>query len=102
MARSLGGNEDLVEAICLAHDWAAPFGHVGEGALNELMKMHGGYNRQRQTYRILTELERRYPEHPGLNLTYEVLEVPSSTTQITTRPRRPTIAPRNGVRWNAN
>ncbi len=75
LARSLGCNEDLVEAICLAHDLGhPPFGHVGEGVLNDLMRNHGGYDHQRQTYRILTELERRYPEHPGLNLTYEVLE----------------------------
>ncbi len=75
LARSLGGNEDLVEAICLAHDLGhAPFGHVGEDTLNGLMREHGGYNHQRQTYRILTELESRYPDHPGLNLTYEVLE----------------------------
>jgi dGTPase len=52
----------------------APFGHVGEDTLNGLMREHGGYNHQRQTYRILTELESRYPDHPGLNLTYEVLE----------------------------
>ena len=75
LARSLGGNEDLAEAICLAHDLGhPPFGHVGEETLNRLMRDHGGYNHQRQTYRILTELESRYPEHPGLNLTYEVLE----------------------------
>ena len=75
LTRSLGGNEDLTEAICLAHDLGhPPFGHVGESALNRLMADHGGYNHQHQTYRILTELEQRYPDHPGLNLTYEVLE----------------------------
>ncbi len=75
LARSLACNEDLTEAICLAHDLGhAPFGHVGEETLNELMKDHGGYDHQRQTYRILTALERRYPDHPGLNLTYEVRE----------------------------
>ena len=75
LARSLGGNEDLTEAICLAHDLGhPPFGHVGEEALNRLMAEHGGYDHQRQTFRILTALERRYPDHPGLNLTYEVLE----------------------------
>lgn len=75
LARSLACNEDLTEAICLAHDLGhPPFGHVGEAKLNQLMVDHGGYDHQRQTYRILTALERRYPEHPGLNLTYEVLE----------------------------
>ena len=75
LARSLGCNEDLTEAICLAHDLGhPPFGHVGEATLNELMRDHGGYDHQKQTYRIITELERRYPDHPGLNLTYEVRE----------------------------
>lgn len=75
LARSLGANEDLAEAICLAHDLGhPPFGHVGEGVLNDLMRDHGGYDHQKQTYRILTQLEQRYPDHPGLNLTYEVLE----------------------------
>jgi dGTPase len=75
LARALGCNEDLTEAICLAHDLGhPPFGHVGEETLNHLMREHGGFDHQRQTYRILTELEHRYPDHPGLNLTYEVLE----------------------------
>jgi len=75
LARALGCNEDLTEAICLAHDLGhPPFGHVGEETLNHLMRQHGGFDHQRQTYRILTELEHRYPDHPGLNLTYEVLE----------------------------
>lgn len=75
LARSLGCNEDLTEAICLSHDLGhPPFGHVGEATLNELMAEHGGFDHQRQTFRILTELEQRYPDHPGLNLTYEVLE----------------------------
>ena len=75
LARGLGCNEDLTEAICLAHDLGhPPFGHVGEETLNRLMQQHGGFDHQRQTFRVLTELERRYPHHPGLNLTYEVLE----------------------------
>jgi dGTPase len=75
LARALDCNEDLTEAICLAHDLGhPPFGHVGEATLNQLMQNHGGYDHQRQTYRIITELERRYPDHPGLNLTYEVRE----------------------------
>ena len=75
LARSLGANEDLIEAICLAHDLGhPPFGHTGEHTLNDLMAEHGGYDHQKQTYRILTELEQRYPDFPGLNLTYEVRE----------------------------
>ncbi len=75
LARALGGNEDLSEAICLAHDLGhPPFGHVGEATLNDLMLNFGGYDHQKQTYRILTELEMRYVEHPGLNVTYEVRE----------------------------
>ncbi len=75
MARTLGCNEDLTEAICLAHDLGhPPFGHTGEETLNDLMRSHGGYDHQKQTYRIITQLEQRYPDHPGLNLTYEVRE----------------------------
>jgi dGTPase len=75
LARGLGSNEDLSEAICLAHDLGhPPFGHEGEHTLDALMQGQGGFNHQRQTYRILTELERRYPDYVGLNLTYEVLE----------------------------
>jgi len=75
LARTLSCNEDLTEAICLAHDLGhPPFGHTGEATLDDLMQGHGGYDHQKQTYRIITRLERRYPEHPGLNLTYEVRE----------------------------
>jgi dGTPase len=75
LARGLGCNEDLTEAICLSHDLGhPPFGHVGEETLNLLMQGYGGFDHQRQTFRIVTELEQRYPDHPGLNLTYEVLE----------------------------
>ena len=75
LARALGCNEDLTEAICLAHDLGhPPFGHVGESTLNALMQDHGGFDHQKQTLRIVTEIEDRYPPHPGLNLTYEVLE----------------------------
>ena len=75
LARALSCNEDLTEAICLAHDLGhPPFGHTGETTLDELMQGHGGYDHQKQTYRIITKLERRYPDHPGLNLTYEVRE----------------------------
>jgi dGTPase len=75
LARTLGANEDLTEAICLAHDLGhAAFGHIGETTLNGLMQGHGGFDHQRQTMRIVTLLEDRYPEFPGLNLTYEVRE----------------------------
>jgi dGTPase len=75
LARALGGNEDLVEAICLAHDLGhSPFGHSGEVALARLMKDHGGFDHNKQSLRIVTELEQRYPEFPGLNLTWEVRE----------------------------
>ncbi len=74
-ARALGANEDLVEAICLVHDIGhPPFGHSGEMILNKLMTDHGGFDHNKQTLRIVTKLEERYPGWPGLNLTYEVLE----------------------------
>jgi len=75
LARALGANEELTEAICLAHDLGhPPFGHTGEHILNMLMAHHGGFDHQRQTMRIVEKLERRYPDFPGLNLTYEVRE----------------------------
>ncbi len=75
LARGLGGNEDLTEAICLAHDLGhAPFGHAGEHVLNRLMAEHGGFNHNTQSYRLVTELEHRYPDFLGLNLTYETRE----------------------------
>ncbi len=75
LARALGANEDLVETICLAHDLGhSPFGHSGEVALARLMKDYGGFDHNKQSLRIVTELEQRYPEFPGLNLTWEVRE----------------------------
>jgi dGTPase len=75
LARALGANEDLVESICMAHDMGhPPFGHSGETTLNLLMKDFGGFNHNHHSYRIVTEIERRYPEFPGLNLSWEVLE----------------------------
>jgi dGTPase len=75
LARALGANEDLVEAVCLAHDLGhSPFGHSGEVALARLMKDFGGFDHNKQSLRIVTELEQRYPEFPGLNLTWEVRE----------------------------
>ncbi|MEL6306491.1 MAG: deoxyguanosinetriphosphate triphosphohydrolase [Chloroflexota bacterium] len=75
IARALGANEDLTETICLAHDLGhPPFGHAGEGVLNELMKEWGGFNHNHQSYRVVTVLEKRYPQWDGLNLTLETLE----------------------------
>jgi len=75
IARSLGLNEDLAEAIALVHDLGhTPFGHSGEDVLDELMADFGGFNHNRQSLRVVDLLERRYPDHPGLNLTYEVRE----------------------------
>src|ERR1044072_7098547 len=75
IARALGANEDLVEAVCLAHDMGhPPFGHSGEATLARLMADHGGFDHNRQTLRIVTFLEQRYKDFPGLTLTYEVRE----------------------------
>ncbi len=75
IARALGANEDLVESIALAHDLGhPPFGHSGERTLSKLMVDHGGFDHNKHSFRIVTELEKRYPEFSGLNLTWEVLE----------------------------
>ena len=75
IARALGLNEDLSETIALAHDLGhPPFGHSGEKALDELTKELGGFDHNRQSLRIVTELEKRYAGFPGLNLTWETLE----------------------------
>jgi dGTPase len=75
LAKALGVNEDLTEAICLAHDLGHPaFGHSGEVVLNRLMKDAGGFDHNKQSLRIVTLLEKRYPDFPGLNLTWEVRE----------------------------
>jgi len=75
IARSLGINENLTEAICLAHDLGhTPFGHSGQDVMAELMKNHGGFEHNKQSFRIVTVLESPYPQFTGLNLTYEVLE----------------------------
>jgi dGTPase len=73
VARALGLNEDLTEAVALGHDLGhGPFGHTGEDALHELMADHGGFEHNRHALRIVDVLERKYPEFPGLNLTAEV------------------------------
>ena len=75
IARALGLNEDLTEALCLAHDIGhPPFGHAGEDALEEAMKPFGGFDHNAQTLRTLTRLESPYPSWPGLNLSWELLE----------------------------
>ncbi len=75
VARALGLNEDLTETIALAHDLGhPPFGHAGEKALDRLAKEVGGFDHNKQSLRVVTELEERYPDFPGLNLTWETLE----------------------------
>lgn len=75
LARALGGNEDLAEAICLAHDMGhPPFGHSGEAVLARMMTNFGSFNHNHQTLRIVTKLEKRYDGFNGLNLCYETLE----------------------------
>ena len=75
LARALGLDEDLAEALALAHDLGhTPFGHTGEDALNACMSDHGGFDHNAQTLRIVTHLEKRYPEFDGLNLCWETLE----------------------------
>jgi len=75
VARALRVNEDLVEAIAMAHDLGhTPFGHAGEAALSEMMAGKGGFNHNTHGLRIVEKLEKRYPDFPGLNLTWEVRE----------------------------
>ncbi len=75
IARALDLNEDLAEALALAHDFGhTPFGHNGERALDAAMQPFGGFDHNEQTFRILTRLERRYAGFDGLNLTWETLE----------------------------
>jgi dGTPase len=72
IARELGVNEDLTEAICLAHDLGhTPFGHAGQDALGQCMAPYGGFEHNIQSLRIVDELEERYAAFPGLNLTFE-------------------------------
>ncbi|HOZ64063.1 MAG TPA: deoxyguanosinetriphosphate triphosphohydrolase [Burkholderiaceae bacterium] len=75
IARSLRLNEDLVEAISLAHDLGhTPFGHAGQDALNDCMAAHGGFEHNLQSLRVVDHLEERYPSFDGLNLTFETRE----------------------------
>ncbi len=75
IARALGVNEDLTETIALSHDLGhPPFGHAGERILDGLVKAHGGFDHNKQSFRVVTKLEKRYPEFDGLNLAWETLE----------------------------
>jgi dGTPase len=75
IARSLRLDEDLVEAIALAHDLGhTPFGHAGQDALNECMQAYGGFEHNLQSLRVVDQLEERYPQFDGLNLTFETRE----------------------------
>ncbi len=84
IARALGLNEDLSEALALAHDLGhTPFGHSGQDALQERMKDRGGFEHNLQSLRVVEVLETRYPDFPGLNLTWEMRE---SMRKHTVRP----------------
>ncbi|MCZ2499183.1 deoxyguanosinetriphosphate triphosphohydrolase [Xylophilus sp. Kf1] len=75
IARSLGLEEDLVEAVALAHDLGhTPFGHAGQDALHACMQNHGGFEHNLQSLRVVDTLEERYPDFDGLNLTFETRE----------------------------
>jgi dGTPase len=75
IARALRLNEDLVEAIALAHDLGhTPFGHAGQDALDDCMQAHGGFEHNLQSLRVVDELEHRYPQYDGLNLSFETRE----------------------------
>ena len=82
LARALQLNEDLVEALALAHDLGhPPYGHAGEDVLAACLAEHGGFSHNEQALRIVEQLEQRYPDFPGLNLSVEVLE--GQATRIT-------------------
>jgi dGTPase len=90
MARILGLNEDLAEAVALAHDLGhTPFGHAGERTLHRLMAAHGGFEHNAQSLRIVDILEERYPTFRGLNLSWEVRE---GIVKHSTRYDRPQVA----------
>jgi dGTPase len=75
IARTLALDEDLVEAIALAHDLGhTPFGHAGQDALNDALREHGGFEHNLQSLRVVDQLEQRYPDYDGLNLTFETRE----------------------------
>jgi dGTPase len=91
VARQLGLNEDLTEAVALMHDLGhPPFGHAGESVLDECMRNAGGFEHNRHGLRIVELLEYRYPDFPGLNLSYEVLEAQAMHSK---RPGAPEVRP---------
>lgn len=100
IARALQSNEDLAEALALAHDLGhPPFGHPGEEALDAEMRPFGGFDHNEQTFRVLTLLEKRYAGFDGLNLTWETLEGVvkhngplTGVNAVVNKPLRPTIA----------
>ena len=93
VARSLGLDEDLTEAVALAHDLGHTcFGHAGEDGLKEAMKPYGGFSHNEQTFRILTKLEKRYARFDGLNLTWETLEGIVKHNGPVKAPLTPTLA----------
>ena len=93
MARALGLNEDIAEAVALAHDLGhPPFGHAGETALNEVMAAFGGFDHNEQSVRVLTLLEERYARFNGLNLTFETIDGVIKHNGPMTGDIRPTIA----------
>jgi dGTPase len=97
IARALSLNEDLAEAIALAHDLGhAPFGHSGEEVLAECMREHGGFEHNRQSLRVVELLENAYPNFPGLNLTFEVREGLQKHQAFYEMPER--VAPASGLR----
>ncbi len=90
LARTLGLNEDLAEAVALAHDLGhTPFGHAGERTLDRLMRPYGGFEHNAQSLRIVETLEERYPRFRGLNLSWEVRE---GIVKHSTRYDRPQVA----------
>jgi dGTPase len=91
LARQLGLDEDLTETLALAHDLGhPPFGHAGERALDDCLKEHGGFDHNAQSLRVVTALERRYPDFDGLNLTWEALEgIVKHNGPLTDRAGRP-------------
>jgi dGTPase len=99
LARALGLDEDLAEALALAHDLGhPPFGHAGERALDDCLAAFGGFDHNAQTLRVVTALERRYPTFDGLNLTWETLEgLVKHNGPLTDRAGKPLGAYHRGV-----
>ncbi len=92
LGRALRLNEDLIEALTLAHDLGhPPFGHAGEDTLDECLRQHGGFSHNRHGLRILEQLELRYPDFPGLNLSREVLDGQAARIDKDTAARRPLL-----------